>query len=344
LTSEKPLKAKGKELLQKTRHLIKESKRLARKCRKKISPETQAQLREGGKQLEDLLVRFRAGEVSLDQLLEAYNKHDQFTEKHVGYARKSITREYIESFMYAIIIALVIRAFLIEAFKIPTGSMLPTLFIGDHIFVNKFIYGLKIPFTDIKFFTWRTPKRGEVIVFEYPGKDPRNAGKDFIKRVVAVAADRVHLKDNILYVNGVSTNHRYIGLEPCNDPNPDDVICKIKEMCHLREDGYDDTYFNIQYRDMSKSCRPNFDTWPTEDSREVDAFKNQFTDDDEIVVPEGHVFVMGDNRDNSEDGRFWGFVPFRKIKGKALIIWWSSDPYDGFFKGIRWGRMFTLIH
>jgi len=119
--------------------------------------------------------------------------------------RKSVIREYIEAFVVAIVLALIIRTFVVQAFKIPSGSMEPTLLIGDHILVNKFIYGERIPFTDIKLFDFRQPKKGEVIVFIYP----KDESKDFIKRVIGVEGDRIEIKDKKLYINDILHNDPY---------------------------------------------------------------------------------------------------------------------------------------
>ncbi len=132
---------------------------------------------------------------------------DRKLDEYVSFGRKSTTRQYIESISGAVFFALLLRAFVLEPFKIPSGSMIPTLQVGDHIFVNKFIYGIRVPFTDIKFGTsFRRPKRGEVIVFKYP----RDPDKDFIKRIVAVEGDVIEGRDNQLFVNGVGVPRSHI--------------------------------------------------------------------------------------------------------------------------------------
>lgn len=133
---------------------------------------------------------------------------DSLVDEHLQSARKSTTREYIESIGFAVIIALFLRAFVVEAFKIPSGSMIPTMEIGDHIFVNKFLYGLRVPYTTTKFLTIRKPKKGEVIVFINPCD-----GRDFIKRIVGVAGDTIEVRCNILYVNGKPVPHELLQAE-----------------------------------------------------------------------------------------------------------------------------------
>ena len=210
---------------------------------------------------------------------------------------KSKWREYGESIVIAIILALIIRSSVVQAFKIPSGSMIPTLLIGDHILVNKFIYGVKFPFTDKKIFSWKNPERGDVIVFIYPV----DKEKDFIKRVIGVEGDKIEIKGKKIFINS----------RPYDDPSG---------------------YYCEENKDRNKE---NFGP---------------------IVVPEGSLFMMGDNRDRSYDSRFWGFVNLDQVKGKAFIIYWSNGsaicrnkynvPAKVFDSAIynRWNRMGKLIH
>jgi len=351
-SKKEPVKSKQrKEIVVKAKHLIKESQRLARKCKKKLADEPLEAINTGRTDVEQALKAFRSDATSSDlyeALLEVIKRQDATLEAHVGYARKSLTREYMESIGLAILIALLIRAFLFEAFKIPSGSMIPTLLVGDHIFVNKFVYGIRLPFIGYPLTTWRTPKRGEIIVFEFPGNDPKSKGKDFIKRVVAVAGDRVRLRDNVLYVNGEPVSHEVIKTTSCDDLSEEvQEFCKEEDECSIQQEHVDGFEYVIQYRTQNADCRLNRGSWPEVNDLLFGPNRNPNWPD--VVVPEGHVFTMGDNRDNSEDGRFWGFVPLENIKGKALIIWWSRDPSLSWlsllwFKGIKWDRMFDVIH
>jgi signal peptidase I len=198
--------------------------------------------------------------------------------------RKRLLREYVEAIVTALILALIIRAFVVQAFKIPSGSMIPTLQIGDHILVNKFIYGTKIPFTDIKVLSFKKPQRGDIIVFKYP-EDPN---KDFIKRVIAVEGDVIESTNKIVSIN------RNVISEPY-------------------------AYHSDNYLLPGMNPRDTFGP---------------------RTVPKGSVFVMGDNRDQSYDSRFWGYVDEKAIKGKAFIIYWSWDPK----KWLRINRIGRLIH
>ncbi len=205
--------------------------------------------------------------------------------------QKSVLREYAEAIIIALLLALFIRTFIVQAFKIPSGSMLPTLLIGDHLLVNKFVYGVRIPFKDQDniLIPFREPESGDIIVFKYP-KDPR---LDYIKRVVAVGGDKIEIRNKRIWING----------EAFDDPYGVFTDARIIP----QEEGPRD---NIAPR----------------------------------KVPEGKLFVIGDNRDNSFDSRFWGFVDLDAVRGKAFIIYWSWDVQKpllsiGRFISVRWSRI-----
>jgi signal peptidase I len=198
--------------------------------------------------------------------------------------KKRIIKEYIEPIVIAVLIALFIRAFIVQAFKIPSSSMEPTLLVGDHLLVNKFIYGVRIPYTNIKFFQYKKPKRGDIIVFIFP----KDRSKDFIKRVIGTGGEKVAIIHNKIYIN---------------DKMIDDLW----------------GHFTI--------TRPSIEEYGP------------------VKVPEGFLFVMGDNRDNSQDSRFWGFVNINEVKGKAFIVYFSWDSNaQKLLNMIRWTRFGKLIH
>ncbi|MEY4948206.1 MAG: LepB: signal peptidase [Pseudomonadota bacterium] len=194
-----------------------------------------------------------------------------------GPPQKSILREYAEALAVALALAMFIRTFFVQAFKIPSGSMLPTLQIGDHLLVNKLLYGLRVPVRGTRYLSFFKPERGDIVVFVYP----EDRDKDFIKRVVGIPGDRIEIRHKILYRNG----------EAVDEP--------------------------FAYRSEPEGPAPRDNFGP-------------------VTVPEGKVFVMGDNRDHSFDSRFWGFVPFEDIKGKAFVIYWSWDGEDSW---VRWSRI-----
>jgi signal peptidase I len=199
--------------------------------------------------------------------------------------KKSVIREYAEAIIIALILALFIRTFVVQAFKIPSGSMIPTLQIGDHILVNKFSYGIKNPFTGATWIPIGDPERLDVVVFKYP----ENPSQDFIKRVVGLPGDRIEIKDKKVYVN--------------------EKLLEVKQAVHL-----DPNIFPGK-----NPPRDNFGP---------------------ITVPPHSLFVMGDNRDNSHDSRFWGFVDYKALKGKAFILYWSWDK-ENF--SVRWSRIGDII-
>lgn len=198
--------------------------------------------------------------------------------------KKSAVRDWTEALIVAAVLALIIRSFVVQAFKIPSGSMEDTLLIGDHLLVNKFIYGMQVPGVDGRFLTIREPQRGDIVVFEFPEDRDKSFWKrrDFIKRIVGLPGDTLEIRDKQLLVNNQSL-----------------VIPEA-----VFKDGT-----------LLPGGRDNMPS---------------------IKVPDGHYFMMGDNRDRSYDSRFWGFVSNEEIKGLAFIKYWSWDSER--FRP-RWGRI-----
>ncbi len=208
--------------------------------------------------------------------------------------KKSTFREYTEAIIIAFVLAFFIRTFIVQAFKIPSGSMLPTLQIGDHILVSKFSYGVKMPFSGKVLIPVSDPEPNDIVVFEFP-RDPQ---LDYIKRVIAVAGDKVEVRDKKIYING----------KPFNDQHG--------------------VFSDPHIIPASSGPRDNYGP---------------------VTVPPHHIFVMGDNRDNSFDGRFWGFVDLNAVRGKAFLIYWSWDVRKPLlsvdrFASVRWSRIGDLLH
>jgi signal peptidase I len=200
--------------------------------------------------------------------------------------QKSKFREYVEAIILAIVIALFIRTFVIQAYKIPSGSMKPTLQIGDHILVSKFNYGIKLPFLRTTLIPVGAPQRGDIVVFIYP----EDRSKDFIKRLIGIPGDTIEIRNKKIFINGLPYSDKH-GVYVDNFVIPGAV-----------------------------QPRDNFGP---------------------VTVPEGSLFVMGDNRDESYDSRFWGFVSQKDVLGKALIIYWSWNQEEHW---IRWSRIGGILH
>ncbi len=213
--------------------------------------------------------------------------------------KKSTFREYAEAAAVAVLLALIIRTFVVQAFKIPSGSMKPTLLIGDHLLVNKFIYGLRIPLIDRFIIQFKKPMRGDIIVFKWP----EDESLDFIKRVIGIEGDIIEVKGEDLYINGKRIKTRFV--EKYSDNRISSADEYVEELGGVK-------HFILDEPD-----------------------KNENSVFGPYTVPKNSVFVMGDNRDNSQDSRYWGYVSLNKIKGKALIIYWSWPHWNRFFNIIR---------
>jgi signal peptidase I len=198
---------------------------------------------------------------------------------------KGIIREYAEVIILALVLAMFIRVFVVQTFKIPSGSMVPTLLVGDQLMVNKFIYGIKLPIANKTIIPIKAPKRGDIIVFPYP-LDPK---VNYIKRVMGLAGETIEVKNKVVYINGKKIDDPY-------------------------------AYY----------------TSPPSESTRNDPGANFGP----VTVPENSLFMMGDNRDNSSDSRFWGFVDVKTVRGKAFLIHYSWDSQDW---GIRWGRLGKIL-
>ena len=212
--------------------------------------------------------------------------------------RKSVAREYFESIVVAVLLALFIRTFVVQAFKIPTGSMEPNLLVGDHLLVNKFVFGPTGSAIERALLPVRDIRRGDIVVFKFP-TDPE---RDFIKRVIGLPGETIELRNRQVYVNGQALDEPYAHYLPRPDGG---------NLAEVTSDDVRDHY-------------------------------------GPAVVGANEFFMMGDNRDNSQDSRYWGFLPRDLVKGRALMIYWSYDAESGGALGAitatRWGRLLHQIH
>jgi signal peptidase I len=299
-------------------HLVDEARRIMKRHQREV-----AALKAGDR--EDLTDALAALEEAMTAEKfdeeEFHSAHEDAAEqvaRRLGRWRKSELREYVESIGFAVAVALVLRFFVIEAFKIPTGSMIPTLMVGDHIFVAKYAYGPLLPRSSSRLYSRLPPARGDIMVFKYP----EIPTQDFIKRTIALPGDTLEVVDGRPVLNGLLLPNCYIGK----------VELSAGVRGHLYLEYYSDkaylTLFNEKQEEATcdgdldcpggKQCRAHFCGMVQGPYR---------------VMP-GEVWVLGDNRDNSHDSRAWhgglgAGVPFENIKGRALFVWWSWDPRDG---------------
>jgi len=226
--------------------------------------------------------------------------------------RKSKIREWFESIIWAFVIAMVIRTFFVQAFKIPSGSMEDTLLIGDFLLVNKMVFGIHIPFTDKSILRFRGPKRGEIVVFISPYTE-----KYFVKRCIAVTGDTLEVRHKLVYINGKSIYETYkVNRDSWEFPCLPEIEPSL----------YQQNWERGEFRFVEGYCRDNFGP---------------------IVVPEHTIFTMGDNRDNSDDSRFWGPLDSRKVLGKPMMLYWSwrSDvPLYRVWEKVRWRRILNFVY
>jgi signal peptidase I len=220
--------------------------------------------------------------------------------------------EYPKSFFPVILIVFLLRSFLVEPFKIPSGSMLPTLLVGDFILVNKYTYGIRVPIVNMKLIDINAPRRGEVMVFRYP----ENPSLDYIKRVVGLPGDKIAYRNKQLWINGTE-----VTVAPAGEYNFVESGLSFVSARRLNEKLGDHLHAILVQAETPSVQLSGVRLFP---------FHDNCTYNDTgfaCTVPQGHYFLMGDNRDSSSDSRYWGFVPEENIVGKAFLIWWNFDDF-----------------
>lgn len=222
--------------------------------------------------------------------------------------KEPVLVDYARSLFPVILAVLVIRSFIVEPFRIPSSSMMPTLLIGDFILVNKFSYGLRLPVLHTEFLELGEPARGDVVVF----RSPDNPDEDWIKRIVGLPGDRIAYRNKMLYINGRPMDQEVLGKYVGVGSGRNMTGASLRR----------ERLMELEHEILVVPSRRGHGNG-------------------EWVVPEGHYFVMGDNRDNSNDSRFWGTVPERYLVGKAFFIWMNWDAASG---GIGWSRIGNTVH
>ncbi len=294
-----PRSSTPKDTRRQAQALLKYTSQLLRRHGRKLSPEVLTKIESAQAELSKVIA-----DGDTQSTIDRGNALQSMVEQHLPHKkRKSAAREYAESILIAILAALFLRAFVVEAFKIPSGSMIPTLQVGDHIFVNKFSYGLRMPFTRWYFVQFDQPERGDVVVFMYP-KDPET---DFIKRVIGIPGDTVTVRNGMVTV--VDENGKTVAIERV--PLEEDYLYQDNNPAlpgsQIRTSQYTEVIGGKEHTVIQRKDGYH--------SRDVGPLR----------VQPGHLFVLGDNRDNSHDSRYWGQVPLENVKGRALIVWWSTN-------------------
>jgi len=220
--------------------------------------------------------------------------------------------EWAKSLSLAVLLFLLVRAFLVEAYKIPSGSMEGTLLVGDFLLVNKLVYGAEVPLTGRRLPAMRQPQIGDIVVFLYP----KDVSRNYVKRLVGLPGDTVAMEHGVLVRNGVPQEEPYVSHSGVDADPPSGQFEWQRR-------------FLVRPAAARTAYRPSRDTWGP------------------LVVPRAHYFMLGDNRDNSEDSRYWGFVPDSLVRGRPMIVYFSYEPEStatlGILPHVRWRRLFERV-
>lgn len=309
--------------------LLDEAHRVLRKHKKAVQQEVAAKHRDALAESLNALENAMGADPFDREVFEArYREASEMVDRHLARWQRGELREYTESILIAVGVALLLRAFVVEAFKIPSGSMLPTLQIQDHIFVNKFAYGPNVPFTNTRLLPDLPPQRGDVMVFEYPDPNPRAPRQDFIKRVIALPGDTLEVENGHPIINGWKVPRCRVGEYRFDEGEPGYEKQGVLYVEFLGDYSYLTLFEDESATGGFGSHRP--------------VMQGPYR------VEEGEVWVLGDNRNNSSDSRAWrnhrgAGVPFENIKGRALFVWLSFNNRGEDLLGVTWDRLFVDV-
>ena len=317
--------------------LLEEARRILKTRRREVERELVAGKREEVSQTIQALERsMSADRFDVDVFEAAYSRADRAVGEHLARWRKGEMREYAESIGIAVAVALILRAFVVEAFKIPSGSMIPTLAIGDHIFVNKFTYGPLVPWTEERLFSRLPPSRGDVMVFRFP----ENKEQDFIKRAVAIPGDTLEAIDGRPVINGWLVPHCYVGTFKYEGKSAELYVEHLEDKSYftLYDSKLDDqTCSRNDECGIGRVCRGSGGGSAASGASDPGMRGTCGSLQGPYKVAPNEAWVMGDNRNNSHDSRSWrgnlgAGVPFENIKGRAMFVWMSFGPGGGIAK------------
>ncbi|MBL4818947.1 MAG: signal peptidase I [Deltaproteobacteria bacterium] len=330
-------------LMRRARNELKVFRERLQKSSKKMRREKHQELEAFEKTLNELEEQTLSSRPSLQQVRKLLEKVDQTALAYLGKLPRRGAVGGFESLSFALLAAIALRILIVEPYQIPSGSMIPTLLVGDHLFVSKLSYGIMNPFSRKPSYLvrWASPEPGDVMIFEAPPYVPHNAGATWIKRVIAKAGQRVKMRESVLYIDGKPYPHTVDNrLVDYYDYYMGYAGWRKKVAFATREQIGEDVNHQIYMKNPDEG-------WPKADT---DGLTGLTCDGESCMVQEGYVFLMGDNRGGSLDGRIFGAVPVDNIKGKALFIWMSVDGRKEWFHfgsfsmpEFRWSRWFREI-